>query len=358
MHLALSAFIAFAVTLLFILLLRPVAIKIGLVDYPGGRKVHQGNIPLIGGLAMFVGFSFAILTLPISLQHYRSLLAACLVLIIAGVLDDFHELSARQKMLAQIVAVFIMMLWGKVQLVTLGQLDFSHNVTLGYFAIPFTLFAVVGVINAMNMIDGLDGLAGGLALIQLIFLSVLAIMAGRTIDMKIMLLVISTLVAFLIANLPYASNDRFKIFMGDAGSMFLGLVIAWFCVKLSQGQPAAISPVTMLWIVAVPLFDSISAIIRRVSKGLSPFYPDKAHLHHVFLHFGFSKRQTLLIIYGIAFCLGLAGVIMAKLGISQLVMLVSFIVLFTMYLYGINAAWKVSKTQKKMLKQGKHRGNK
>ncbi len=342
-----SPFLAVILTLFFISLLRPISIKLGLVDHPGGRKAHKGRIPLIGGVAMFCAFSFSLLTLPISLEPFRGLIAASLLIIITGVLDDFHELSAKQKFLAQFIAVLLIALWGHSYLYTLGKIDFLFTINLGVFAIPFTVFAIVGVINALNMVDGHDGLAGGLALIQFILLYYLAWSNHNHTDATVLLLFIGITSGFLWYNFPLKKNKRKKIFMGDAGSMFLGLALGWFCIRLSQGRHAACHPITMLWIMSIPLFDSISAIVRRVRKGLSPFFPDRAHFHHIFHHAGFSPIQTVAIIYSLAIIIGLIGILGDKLGFSQGILFLGFLLLFAFYLYCVNHAWKVMKVIKR-----------
>ncbi|MDX1513211.1 MAG: MraY family glycosyltransferase, partial [Gammaproteobacteria bacterium] len=155
----------FALTLLLLGFLRPVATRIGLVDRPDSRKQHVGQVPLIGGLAMFCGFTLAALTMDQSLTAYRSFFAAAGILVVVGVLDDLRELTSAARFGAQIVAAGLMAWWGGVALHDLGGLRAQQELfELGRWTIPFTIFATVGVINALNMIDGLDGLAGGLSL--------------------------------------------------------------------------------------------------------------------------------------------------------------------------------------------------
>src|SRR5262245_59089903 len=144
----------FIITIGCISLLRPLAVRINLVDAPHGRKQHEGHVPLIGGIAMFLGVLFALLTLSISLQPLRGFIAGCALLVFIGVLDDFHELSARARLVAQAAAGLIMVLWGKVALHSLGNLLFLGDIHLGWFSLPITVLAVIGIINAVNMTDG------------------------------------------------------------------------------------------------------------------------------------------------------------------------------------------------------------
>ncbi|MEE8286845.1 MAG: MraY family glycosyltransferase, partial [Gammaproteobacteria bacterium] len=153
-------------------LLRPMAKRVGLVDEPGGRKPHQGSVPLIGGVAMFCGFSLAALTLDMGLTAYRSFFAAAAILVVVGLLDDMHELSSRARFGAQILAAVLMAYWGGVVLGDLGGLaSGGASFALSGWEIVFTVFCTVGVINALNMSDGVDGLAGGLSLVAVLGLA-------------------------------------------------------------------------------------------------------------------------------------------------------------------------------------------
>lgn len=324
--------IAFLVTASCIWLLRPLAIRLELVDSPHGRKQHQGHIPLIGGIAMFFGFLFALLTLPISLVEYRSLIAGCALLVFIGVLDDFHELSARPRLVAQIVAALLMMTWGGVSLHDLGNLLFFKDIVLHNWSLPFTVIAAVGLINAVNMIDGVDGLAGGVVLIGLAFLLFLAISAGQFTAVYILSLVLAIVLAFLIFNFPFPGRKHALVFMGDAGSMFLGFVLVWFLIDLSQGAHRVASPATMLWLVAVPLFDIVGITIHRLRKRMPLFAPDREHLHHLLHNYGFKNWQITFTICALALLCGLIGVSANHLGISEGVIFVGFLICFVLYM--------------------------
>lgn len=337
-----SCFIAFVVTVACITLLRPLAIRLGLVDSPDDRKKHEGHIPLIGGVAMFLGLLFALLTLPISLHDYRSLIAGGALLVFVGILDDFHELSTRARFMAQIAAALLMTAWGGVTLQSLGNLIFYKEILLHGWALPVTVFATVGIINAVNMTDGIDGLAGGLTFIELAFLLFLSIHTGQLLAAHILLLMLGVVFAFLIFNFPISKFTRPRVFMGDAGSMFLGFVLAWFLVELSQGTTRAVSPVTMLWIMTVPLFDVGGVMVRRLQKRASLFAPDREHLHHVLHDWGFSNTRISLTLCGFALICGLIGIIAAQAGVTDSIMFMSFVLLFIIYLAVLNLSRKKS----------------
>ncbi len=325
-------------------MLKPLALRVNLVDTPGGRKKHQGQIPLIGGLAMFIGLFFSLLTLQLSLSEFRSFIAATGLLMTTGLLDDFHELSPRARFLLQILAALLMTAWGGVIVDHLGNLFYLGNIELGNWGLPFTVIAIVGVINAVNMTDGVDGLASSLAFVECILLCYLALHAKLIIDAHIILLVISVLMAFLIFNFPFQKRAAHStIFMGDAGSMVLGFILVWFAVRLSQQAVDAAQPVTMLWILAIPLWDMWSVMIYRLSKLRSPFAPDRSHLHHLLLYRGLTARQTTLIMSGMAFVLGSFGIFMERIGIVEGVRFDLFILLFIIYMILVKYAWKEHK---------------
>lgn len=329
-------------------LIRPFALHIGLVDIPAGRKTHSGNIPLIGGIAIYIAFSLSVLLFHADLNTIRGFILAGSLLITIGVLDDHHEISVKVRFLFQILAGIIMTSMAGVVLYDLGLLLGTDTpVTLAIWAAPFSVIAVIGVINALNMVDGIDGLAGSLALVTLIAIQLLALMNG-TVHIEA-LIISGTIIGFLWFNL----FSRDKIFLGDAGSMFLGFALAWFLIEATQGEQRLIPPVVALWLFAVPLIDTVAIMIRRLLKGQSPFLPDREHLHHLFLRAGFTPPQTLLIISAIAILLATFGSSAYYYGLPEWLLLITFLALFGLYLLTITHAWVVLKTIRRLL----HRSN-
>lgn len=341
MHHYPSYLIALLGTAALIYFLKRRAIHIGLVDRPDARKAHLVATPLIGGLAIFCGFLASLATFGIALNDLR-FLAAGLVLTVVGMLDDFHEISPKLRFLAQIAAALLMTLWGGVVLHDLGALSFDGSLfTLGDLAIPVTVFATVGVINALNMSDGMDGQAGSLTLIALLGLVVVTYVAGQYVELNILLLLASAVVAFLAFNLRLPWRPRASVFLGDAGSMFLGFTLAWFMIHLSQGEPRAMSPVTALWFLMLPLLDTVGMMLRRIWKRRSPFQADREHFHHLLLSAGYSPMQSVLIMAGLA----LVGVMIGLAGwffeVPDILMFAAFLGLATLYFWGMMHAWKV-----------------
>lgn len=325
--------LSFVITSGMVILLRPLALKIGLVDKPGGRKHHDGEIPLIGGIAIFCGFIFSVLMISMPLAPYRALFAGGALLIIIGILDDFHDLSTIGRFLFQIVAALIMCLQGGIVITDLGDLLGFGSLELGVFALPFTVFCVIGLINALNMIDGIDGLAGSIALIAFSLLAYLAYRSGNMHSAMLLLVLSVSTIAFLVFNLRIAGRKRASIFLGDAGSMFIGFAIVWFLIELSQSGSQSIRPVTALWIVSIPLIDTIAVMLRRITRGASPFDADHSHVHHILMHLSGSVSTTLFIIAAAAIVMAALGIIGEKLMVPEWLMFAAFTGISFAYLF-------------------------
>ena len=244
-----AALACFFATVLAMSALRPVAVVVDLVDKPGGRKTHHGEIPVVGGLAMFIGCVFGVGLLPPSQFVSASLLSAAALVVLVGLLDDRFEISPVARLTA------------------LGR-PFNSSIVefsqLGGSA--FTCVAIVGAVNAFNMLDGMDGLAGTMAFNALLALTCLTSLTGDASVGSISIVLSGAVAAFLIFNIPAKFNRRFRCFMGDAGSTLLGFMLACLCISASQGVGPKLSPTTTLWIVAIPLYElRRSSPIARIS---------------------------------------------------------------------------------------------
>ena len=280
------------VTVLFMFALRPLARGMGLIDRPGGRKMHVGEVPVIGGLAMAGGLAIGALYSYSALEGFAFFLTATAVLVFIGALDDRYDLPASVRFLAQICAALLMVAGADVSAVDLGRPFFGEVVELGWLSTPFSIVIVLTAINAFNMFDGSDGVAGTQALIALIFMGVACVIAGATACLPFVLALTGCIVGFLIFNWPSKRTRNVRAFMGDAGSTMLGFSLAWLSLDLSQGPARVISPVVALWVFALPVYDLFSSMARRVAQGSSPFHGDSEHLHHLLRRFGFSSRQV------------------------------------------------------------------
>jgi UDP-GlcNAc:undecaprenyl-phosphate GlcNAc-1-phosphate transferase len=314
---------------------------VGLIDKPSNRKVHEVETPTIGGIAIFGGFLLALFTSPISHVYFPEFILPALVLVGVGVIDDAISVSYKLRFVMQILAGLLMILVGEVMVEQLGSLLLRGEViTLGIFAIPFTLVCLVGLVNAFNMSDGIDGLAGSLTLVALLGLGIVAYIGGQFAMVEGLSFLGFSLLAFIAFNARLPWCPRAHIFLGDCGSTFLGFAVTWFAVSLSQGEHAVMTPVTALWFVAVPFFDMATVMIRRVINKQSPFEPDRHHFHHLFLAVGFSVTHTVLILTAIALILALIGIAGLYFGVPENVMFVLFLGVYAGYFYLVTNAWK------------------
>ena len=273
--------------------LTPLARHVGLVDRPNERKQHEGLVPLVGGIAIFL--TYAAVDFYLATPN-NALLLAISLLICLGIIDDKVDLSAWIKLAGQTAAALIIVAFGCAIITSLGTLPGERELLLGPLALPVSVIAVVGLINAFNMIDGIDGLAGGLTVVALGNLMLAMHLIGRplnTVSIMEIAIFCGAVSGYLILNLGFIPGR--KIFLGDAGSMMLGLFVAFHLIDASQRQPLTDTLPTSLvpWMVAVPVLDTIRLIFVRLKKGQSPLAPDRSHIHHILLDQGKSPNFIL-----------------------------------------------------------------
>ncbi|MEW5855290.1 MAG: MraY family glycosyltransferase [Myxococcota bacterium] len=312
-----SVFAAFLLSLGVSALLTPLvrrwALRAGAVDAGGGRKIHAGAIPRLGGLAIVMGF-FAPLTgllvmdagiNRLFLQDERKvvgLFAGGLLIALLGIYDDFKGANAPKKFLVQFVVAAL--LWHAGFRVELVSNPFGEAINLGWLGLPVTLLWITGVINALNLIDGLDGLAGGVAVFVLATLFALGYLQDRVLVCLLCAALGGATLGFLFYNFNPAT-----IFMGDTGSLFLGFVIAAMSIWGSQKSSTAVAVAIPLLALGLPLADTALAMFRRALRGRSMFQADREHIHHKLLDLGLTQRQAVLVLYGA--CMVLAGASLA-----------------------------------------------
>ena len=335
--------ILFATTALSIaicVLLKPMAKYIGLLDHPNERKVHQSPVPLVGGLAIYIALVLVIvLATPHGLNAFP-LLVACGFMVITGMLDDLHELSPITRFIMQILACCIMIFASGVVLTDFGSLMWNGVFQLGWFSIPITIFAALGVINAFNMMDGIDGLSSIIFIIAGSAMAWLALRAGHVFNAGILMIAVASALGFFLLNARLPWNKRARVFLGDSGSIFLGLFLAWQFIDLGNGDDRAFAPMTAVWLLAIPLLDTVRLMTQRWRSGKSSMEADQYHLHHAFLKAGFGVGVTaflitLLILFTTV--IGLAGEI---LGWPEYLMFYGYIAFGLFYLYIMRRCWK------------------
>ena len=244
-----AAIIAFAITSLALWLLHPVARKLDLLDHPvGDRKDHAHPTPVTGGIAILIGCLIAFFGFQTDTSSLRAFCAAAGLLVIVGLSDDKHDLRWYWRILAQAVAALIIIYWGGVRVEQIGPVFGLGEMSLGWLSVPFTVFATVGIINAVNMIDGADGLAGLLGLAALVMLAAASVYAGNMQLAERLSVLCAALAGFLVWNIRLPWRPRAKVFLGNAGSALLGLVIAWASFRLTQNDGHPVNPVLALWL--------------------------------------------------------------------------------------------------------------
>ncbi len=275
--------------------------RLGAIDQPDIRKVHQTAMPRMGGMAIFFAFMLVMLVLVKVSGPYTGIIIGAAIVFLVGLLDDIYQLSPWVKLIGQIIAASVAIYFG----VIIGFVNnpFDGMLLLGYFSIPLTFLWIVGITNAINLIDGLDGLAAGVSSIAAITMGIVALMQGQ----PMVAMTAFVLVAATLGFLPYNFNPA-RTFMGDGGSNFLGFVLACLAVTGVAKSTAIISLVVPIVILGIPIFDTFFAIFRRIYKKAPIFMPDKDHLHHRLLDMGFAHRNTVLIIYAISSFFGLTAV--------------------------------------------------
>ena len=313
---ALTLVLAFVASVLFTPLVKRLAFRVGAVDRPNFRKVHARIMPRLGGLAIFLAFLVAFAFYRPDGGFDKAMLLGALIIIITGVLDDMFEITAKAKLLGQLLAAGTVVIYGELQIEFIN-LPFGGHVEFGYFAIPLTILWIVGITNAINLIDGLDGLAAGVSTIALIALATMAVIMGNPFVAAIAAILAASTLGFLVFNFYPA-----KIFMGDTGALFLGFMISVLALLGFKNitMVALIIPVIML---GVPISDTFFAIVRRIRMKQPLSAPDKSHLHHCLLNVGFTHRQTVLIIYAIASMFGIAALIFSQATVWGAILLIS-----------------------------------
>src|SRR5690554_3199319 len=321
--------------------LRPLACRVCLLDLPNHRKLHKGAIPLIGGLSAFIGIGVAwLIGMPLLSAHGLFLMCAAL-LVVVGAIDDARDLPAKFRLAVQIGLGAVLTFGSGISLETLGDLIGFGPIELGLLGPVVTIAAVIGATNAFNMADGIDGLAGSLSLVALGSLAfVFSSSAAFTAQLALAVGISCALVPYLMANLRIPPF-RNRIFMGDAGSMFIGFAVVWLLVNATQPGEMAMRPVTALWIIAVPLMDMVAIMVRRARKGQSVMKPDRDHLHHIFMRAGFSDREALLMITIVALIFASIGLLGEFFHLPEWLMFTAFFGLFALYDWSLSHVWRL-----------------
>lgn len=331
--------------------MRKVARQIGLVDRPNARKHHSGSIPLVGGISICISILYYLFNNPDVFPNSDTFSICILILVFVGVLDDKFDISFKLRFFVQAVLSVVMMVTGDIELRTIGDIFGTGDViTLDWFGYLVTIIAVVGAINAFNMVDGIDGLLGGLSIVTFGGLGLMLAHDGQQSIAYICLVLIVVILPYIFLNLGLFGK-KYKIFMGDAGSMLIGFTVIWLLLVSSQnGTKPPLRPVTALWLIAIPLMDMAAIMIRRIRRGDSPFKPDREHLHHIFQRLGLTSVQTLITISLLASVFAAIGILGEIFSVPEYIMFYSFLLFFSVYVYSLMNIWSITKHIKKLMK--------
>ena len=313
--------------------------KTGAMDAPDARKVHKRPIPRIGGLGIYIAFMAAMLTIvnevpvePDVAFELEGLVVGGSLIVLLGLIDDYKNLPAKVKLLGQIVAACVLVIGFDVRIDFITD-PFGDYLFLEWFAIPATVFWIVGITNTVNLIDGLDGLAAGVACIASTTIFLVALQQSIMFVAVFCAAIAGAALGFL-----YYNFNPARIFMGDSGSMFFGFMLSGISVIGAVKSAATIALIVPILALGLPILDTTFAIIRRYRGGVPIFKPDKGHLHHRLLDLGFTQRQAVLLMYVISALLGLSAVALTEVS-SQfailIVCVVVFVVLFSAKKIGI-----------------------
>lgn len=329
MNIQLKSFLtAIILSLLITPIIRIFAIKIGAVDKPNYRKIHTALIPRLGGLAIYLSFIISVfLGFDYTNKSINGLVIGSFIIVVCGVIDDIKELNYKTKLLFQLIAALVLIAHDIcITKISVLSIDGTSFMNLGILSIPITIIWVIGVTNAINLIDGLDGLACGLSSISSIFLFIIFTHIGN----YTMALMIIILAGACIGFLPYNFNPA-KIFMGDTGSMFLGFILAGMSIQGTVKYATTIILFAPLFIIGLPIYDTLITMLRRFIQGKSIMSPDKQHFHHRMLSLGLSQKQVALISYLVNILLGLLAVSILFIESVNITIIVSTLILIIFF---------------------------
>lgn len=324
--------IGLIITYLSTPIIRRFAIKFEAVDQPGRRRINRWPVPNLGGIAIYLGFTAAVLlSSPPATDRTGILLGGSLIMLI-GVIDDIYELRPVIKFLGQILAATVLVFSG-ISIEFISNPFAESMIYLGVFAIPVTIIWIVGVTNTVNLIDGLDGLAAGVSIIAAITLFIVSLQEGQLITAILTAALAGSLLGFLKFNFHPA-----RIFMGDGGAMMIGYILASVSIIGALKSAAAMTLFVPVLALGIPIFDTTFAIIRRIYYKKPISRADHGHLHHRLLALGWNHRQSVLIVYIMSIVLGSIAIVINGLNFQNgmLLLIMSFIfLLYSFYRLGI-----------------------
>ena len=339
----LGATLSFILAVVLTPLMGRVFEQIGIYDAPESqRKVHNGHVPLSGGMSVFLALVLVVLIEITPSKDYflahPMLFIGGTVMLGLGLWDDFKELSALTRLLVQLLVASLVVFWEGLSIVHLGM-PFGEArgfVGTSFFGAPLTILALVLMVNAVNMLDGLDGLLSGIMVIGFSGLLYLGVSDGMVIFLvHAHVLLVASLLGFLVWNYRGFGQTQAKYFLGDSGSNFLGFMLAYMAINTAMDPHSdprtLVPPITVAWVVALPAAELLTMVIKRLMRGVHPMQADRTHLHHLLLRGGLSKFQAVLMIHGLMLGLVVWGAMMWCLEVSQGIQFIQLTAFFVAY---------------------------
>lgn len=337
----------FIFTGLFIPVVKKIAQFIGAIDIPNERKIHKEPIPRLGGLGIYGGFLLGYMLFGLHSVQMNAILIGSFIILITGIIDDIKPMQARYKILGQIAGAAVIPLYGGILLQDISA--FGLYINFGILSYPITILFIVAIINCINLIDGLDGLAAGITSIYFLTVGIIGLLLNNSngLDISLTFIMLGSTLGYLLHNFPPA-----KIFMGDSGSMFLGYIVAVIAL-LGFKNITLTSVIVPVLLLAIPIMDTLFAILRRIINHKPIGMPDKNHFHHQLLKLNLSKRKTLIIIYIIDLLFAIASILYAignRLLGSNIYGIIIYIILLTLTIILViktNIIWDRKKKENK-----------
>jgi UDP-GlcNAc:undecaprenyl-phosphate GlcNAc-1-phosphate transferase len=321
-----------------LLALRPFAEVVGLIDKPGGRKTHHGEVPVVGGIAMFTGLLVAAIGGMTLGAGGPNILMVSGFMVVLGALDDRFNLPPKVRLFAHLSAAVALVYSTGYVVPDLGDLVGFGEIHLGWLSLPFTVIAIVALINAFNMLDGLDGLAGSAGLVALAGIMIIASTGALSGVVLVAGSMLGSVTAFLMFNLPTHVNRPIRTFMGDAGSTLLGFLLAGLTLKMVQPTTMDLSPMVVLWLMPIPIFELFCSTARRLARGISPTQADSGHFHHTLVRAGLSVRAICALYFMVSVTGCVFGIWAFSAEIPEPILFVAFCVAFAAWLVLVASA--------------------
>ena len=338
----------FIFTAIFIPVVKKIAEFIGAMDIPNARKVHTTPIPRLGGLGIYGGFLLGYMLFGTHTVQMNAILIGSFIILVTGIIDDIKPVPAKYKILGQLAGAAVIPLYGGIVMQDISAFGLYLNFDI--FAIPVTILFIVAIINCINLIDGLDGLSSGISGIYFLTVGIIGMLLNNSngLDVTLTFIMLGSTLGYLLHNFPPA-----KIFMGDSGSMFLGYIIAVIAL-LGFKNITTTSVIVPMLLLAIPIMDTLFAILRRLINHKPIGEPDKNHFHHQLLKLNLSKRKTVILIYIIDILFAVASILYAignrMLGtnIYGIIIYIILLVLTIVLVVRTNIIWDHDKLKEKI----------